>query len=707
MKKKLFTLLTLMLAVCSGAWAATERSGNQGDNNTTFNGTSYSLDGKFIAGKGGVQQGNMPDKGVKLRSNQGNLVFAVNEGYEITGFEFYCAGNTTTTVDITSVTIDDGTNQISSNITIPGKGETTSADIILEDISAKKNIIITFAEGSNAQIVGTWVVTYEQNEVITQEITGVTINGTALSETQLASLKSSKTLVIDGSGFNGLGAVDVTLSSGSTTVTRNISNGNATYTFTINSTEQYTITVTGAAKTYPAAQGSVVAYNNQTTTPNGTEVTANDITLTYTTKSFQYGSGNVTLGTENFQPLKLSTGEAFTVTLPEGKVATKLIVYGWSANGNGALPTIKETSDSQEKAIANAGSNIFYATNTADDIYPSVYEYELDNWESFYMSAGGSASQPFIVLDFVLDDAPEAPLTNIANFKFTAKTDWTGLTQTVAPITATFGEDCSVQASYVKYTKNTTLTIEAVGNYVITNIEMGYAEGYTPRENTFTVDNGEVTADGTSWTGCAAKVIINSGNSESRMTMLKVTYSKAEIITPAYAKITYVTEKALDFSNVDGLKAYVATGASAAGVTTAEVGAVPAGTPLLLKGTAGIEYSVPVAAEAEAPETNLLRAGDGTTEFDGSTYDYLLASDGKFYQIGSGTIAVGKAYLHLDSNPAGARSLSVIFADDMTTGIETIANETKADNTVYNLGGQRVAQPTKGLYIVNGKKIIK
>ena len=183
---------------------------------------------------------------------------------------------------------------------------------------------------------------------------------------------------------------------------------------------------------------------------------------------------------------------------------------------------------------------------------------------------------------------------------------------------------------------------------------------------------------------------------------------EAATITPAYAKTTYVTTKALDFSNVSGLKAYVATGANAAGVTTEEVGAVPAGTPLLLKGTAGTEYSVPVAAEATAPATNLLRAGDGTTEFPvQNSYDYLLASDGKFYQIGSGTIAVGKAYLHLDSNPAGARSLSVIFADDMTTGIETIANNTKADNTVYNLGGQRVAQPTKGLYIVNGKKIIK
>jgi hypothetical protein len=30
----------------------------------------------------------------------------------------------------------------------------------------------------------------------------------------------------------------------------------------------------------------------------------------------------------------------------------------------------------------------------------------------------------------------------------------------------------------------------------------------------------------------------------------------------------------------------------------------------------------------------------------------------------------------------------------------------KADGAVYNLRGQRVAQPQKGLYIMNGKKTI-
>ncbi|MBQ9357560.1 MAG: hypothetical protein IJT98_09785 [Prevotella sp.] len=185
---------------------------------------------------------------------------------------------------------------------------------------------------------------------------------------------------------------------------------------------------------------------------------------------------------------------------------------------------------------------------------------------------------------------------------------------------------------------------------------------------------------------------------------------QAVAFTPAHDKSTYVTPKALDFSDVDGLKAYVATDASAGKVTLTEVGAVPAGTPLMLIGTAGTEYTVPVAESTEAPAKNMLVAGDGTTEFDGSTYDYILYSDGKFYQIGSGTVATTKAYLHCESDPtaAGSRSLAISFGEDTTTRISATQNngEMTNGNIFFNLSGQRVAQPARGLYIVNGKKVL-
>ena len=169
----------------------------------------------------------------------------------------------------------------------------------------------------------------------------------------------------------------------------------------------------------------------------------------------------------------------------------------------------------------------------------------------------------------------------------------------------------------------------------------------------------------------------NGGNQLSFVIGLDIFDESAEnaTITPANAKSTYVTPTKLDFSDVSGLKAYVATAAAAGTVTLEEVGAVPAGTPLMLVGTAGTEYTVPVAASASAPETNLFVAGDGTTVFDGKSYDYILYTDGKFYQIGSGSVATNKAYLHCTVDPTSAlgRSLTISYGDKLT-GIDQVEN---------------------------------
>ena len=409
MRKKLSLLMVALIAVAAFAWAeaAIENSGNQGASDSAINGTSYTLDGTYIAGKGGVQQGDMPDKGVKMRSNKGHVEFKVNAGYKITGFEFWGCGNTTTALVIKSVTVDGGDNLLSADVTLPGKADGGgSGHFVLSDIGAEDNITITFAEGTSAQFVGTWKVTYEQTAVITQEITSVTLNGAALSETDLETLKSTKALTIDGSNLNGVGILDVTLSSGGTTVSKTFEGTSAVYTFTINATDQYTVTVNNVVKTY-SLQGIAVGYKKGETEAEGANtntITMDGISFAMVNdaKAFQYGSGKVTLGENDYVPLKLSTGSAVNVTFPEGKKATKVIVYGWSANGNGKIAEMKESAES-EKSV-DVANDIYYATNTASDIYPSVYEYELDNWESLYFNPGGSTSQPFVVMDFVFAD---------------------------------------------------------------------------------------------------------------------------------------------------------------------------------------------------------------------------------------------------------------------------------------------------------------
>ena len=51
------------------------------------------------------------------------------------------------------------------------------------------------------------------------------------------------------------------------------------------------------------------------------------------------------------------------------------------------------------------------------------------------------------------------------------------------------------------------------------------------------------------------------------------------------------------------------------------------------------------------------------------------------------------------------KKFNALFAEDIATGIKNV-NVNVNDNCYYDLNGRRVAQPTKGIYILNGKKVI-
>ena len=68
------------------------------------------------------------------------------------------------------------------------------------------------------------------------------------------------------------------------------------------------------------------------------------------------------------------------------------------------------------------------------------------------------------------------------------------------------------------------------------------------------------------------------------------------------------------------------------------------------------------------------------------------------------SIPAGKAYL--DASSLETARLEIVFPGE-ATGINSVNGEGLTVNGYYNLNGQRVAQPVKGLYIVNGKKVIK
>lgn len=168
---------------------------------------------------------------------------------------------------------------------------------------------------------------------------------------------------------------------------------------------------------------------------------------------------------------------------------------------------------------------------------------------------------------------------------------------------------------------------------------------------------------------------------------------------------TFSSAYAVDCANLpSGVKAYKVSTVAGGKATAEEVTeAVKAETGLILVATAAGNYNIPVAASgSDISATNLLKAA--VTEKTVAANEAYGLSEGKFYLLEAGTIPAGKAYLQA-SDITAAPELSIVFGGE-ATGIDTVKGEGFTVNGYYNLNGQRVAQPTKGLYIVNGHKVV-
>lgn len=128
---------------------------------------------------------------------------------------------------------------------------------------------------------------------------------------------------------------------------------------------------------------------------------------------------------------------------------------------------------------------------------------------------------------------------------------------------------------------------------------------------------------------------------------------------------------------------------------------------VILKST-GIPVLTTTATEStgDFDGNDLLGSEADKGDFENYNY-YALANAGAglgFYKVGNGTtIPVGKAYLKIDK--AASSNFYSIDPDDNTTAIKNMKIG-KDNNVYYDLSGRRVLYPKKGLYIMNGKKVI-
>ena len=116
---------------------------------------------------------------------------------------------------------------------------------------------------------------------------------------------------------------------------------------------------------------------------------------------------------------------------------------------------------------------------------------------------------------------------------------------------------------------------------------------------------------------------------------------------------------------------------------------------------------------------NGLTVKDGTGVERNVTHDNIRAfnintADSRnpigFYKVKSNVTNIpgNKAFLVLTNAEAQAKGFVLEFEDGGTTGIETIENSKHSteDGVYYDLQGRRVEIPTRGVYIVNGKKVV-
>ena len=176
---------------------------------------------------------------------------------------------------------------------------------------------------------------------------------------------------------------------------------------------------------------------------------------------------------------------------------------------------------------------------------------------------------------------------------------------------------------------------------------------------------------------------------------------------------TFASDYDLNFSTLSStLKAYKAT-VSGSTITFTAVTTVPAGEGVLLKSVADLDantvFNIPVTTGVAAwgADDNAFVRGTGAAVATGTgPYNYVLSTKSGvvgFYQAAGQTVPTNKCYLQSATNAARV----AINFDDEATGLKTIDNgQLTIDNAVYDLQGRKVIAPTKGLYIVNGKKVV-
>ena len=449
----------------------------------------------------------------------------------------------------------------------------------------------------------------------------------------------------------------------------------------------YTVTVTVAeTATYMEKVGTVTV--NVTKYATTTSIDDSDITIT-----------DLKYGTE---------AGLFSVTVtPEGKAALANPVITWTSSDE-TVATVDE--DGIVTLVAAGTTNITasYAGDVVNEASSDTYELTVDDSRIITLWSENFSA-------FAADDAPKSGV----NAKYECEGSGTkvyeaALAGGISPeilvgksggsFTATLKDMqfCTGTLTLTFKVNNTNISVSATSTSGDVEVTGDIVSG----ENTLTLTLPEKPADLTI-------IFANKKSSNVRLDNIVLrgvagnTYYRN--VTAGNFGTICLPRAASDLSTA-GATFYEVAGTTESGLMLSEVNELEAGTPYVFKATAS-KLSIPVTGiETTVQSATGLVGNMSTTPVEVTDGNYILSSN-LLRKVNGGKATIGqyRAYFDLSAVPeysgAGVKTF-VLGMDETPDGIKAISDAT-AEGTVYNLAGQRVNKAQKGIYIVNGKKILK
>ena len=249
---------------------------------------------------------------------------------------------------------------------------------------------------------------------------------------------------------------------------------------------------------------------------------------------------------------------------------------------------------------------------------------------------------------------------------------------------------------YVKYLtgKTITLDVDLENTTILTVKGMVYDKEGVPVAQQTLIGKGKILED--------SKKLSDYGITEGSTLSIIVKVTANEGTTGEYWATCYNSKTSFTAAGDNTTVFQAALSGDQLTLTEVPNREIPAGKAVILKSSTATINLTPATTTQTLDGNQLQGTTAEMTGADGNIYVLNKGTNGVgFYKLStSGTIGANKAYLQTTS---GAREF---FLFDEATGIEMpTAEDVNADAVFYDLQGRRVQNPTKGLYIVNGKKV--